>query len=81
MASPRHPADLVLERVLEAMVSVEFHDVSVIATSDEALLCDIEGEEIWIPISQITDDSEVYKSGTSGTLIITDWLAAKKGLV
>lgn len=68
-------------------MAVEFHDVVVKAesekgsSSDGALLCLIEGEEIWIPKSQITDDSEVYKIGTEGTLVITDWIAEKKGLV
>ena len=33
----------------------------------------------WIPISQIDNDSEVYKEGTEGDLIISDWLAEKNG--
>ena len=33
----------------------------------------------WIPLSQVDDDSEVYKKGTRGDLIITEWLAEKKG--
>jgi len=36
-------------------------------------------EPEWIPQSQIDDDSEVYKRGTEGTLIVTDWLAEKRG--
>ena len=32
----------------------------------------------WIPKSQITEDSEVYKAGTCGTLIVTEWLAEQK---
>jgi hypothetical protein len=32
-----------------------------------------------IPKSQITDDSEVYKVGDEGTLIVTEWLAEKEG--
>ena len=61
--------------------SVTFSDVTVVRESDAALLCNIEGEEIWIPKSQITDDSEVYKADTEGDLVITEWLAEQKGLV
>jgi hypothetical protein len=58
-----------------------FDDVEVLIQTDKAILCDIGGDEIWIPLSQIHDDSEVYKMGTKGTLIITEWLAKKKGLI
>ena len=36
-------------------------------------------EPTWIPQSQITDDSEVWKVGDEGTLDVTDWLAEQKG--
>lgn len=58
-----------------------FFDVTVIAETEKALLCDIEGEEIWIPKSQITDNSEVLEKGDKGMLIITQWIASEKGLV
>lgn len=67
--------------------TVEFYDVTVKAESEKgsndsgALLCLIDGEEIWIPKSQITDDSEVYETGTEGTLVVTEWIAEQKGLV
>ena len=38
-----------------------------------------EDDKAWIAKSQITDDSEVYKKGTSGTLVVSEWLAEKKG--
>lgn len=38
-------------------------------------------EPQWIPFSQVTDESEVYKPGMSGTLIVTDWLAEQEGWV
>jgi hypothetical protein len=37
-------------------------------------------KEIWIPKSQIHDDSEVYKPWTEGKLIIPEWLATAKGI-
>jgi len=38
-------------------------------------------EPVWIPQSQITEDSEVYKLGTEGTLVVADWFAEKRGWV
>ena len=54
----------------------------VIATKDsgKALLCKIDEEDVWIPHSQIDDESEVFKEGDTGTLVISLWIASKKGL-
>lgn len=60
---------------------VQIQNVTVARETESALLVNIEGEEIWIPKSQIDDDSEVYKKDTSGTLVITEWIAKQKGLV
>lgn len=38
-------------------------------------------EQVWIPKSQIHDDSEVFEKGGSGKLIVTQWIAEKKGWV
>lgn len=46
-----------------------------------ALLCEIDGKKFWIPKSIIHEDSEVYKKGTEGTLIIPEWFAVKEGIV
>ncbi|KKN72202.1 hypothetical protein LCGC14_0413390 [marine sediment metagenome] len=59
---------------------VRISDVTVVRETDLALLCDIEGEEYWIPKSQIHDDSEVYEDGTEGDLVISAWLAKQKDL-
>lgn len=59
----------------------QFHDVTCKAATGAAILVEIEGEDFWIPITQVHDDSEVYRKGTEGTLIINDWWAEKKGLV
>ncbi len=48
--------------------------------TDKAILCVIEGEEVWIPQSQIDDESEVWKAGDEGTLVIPLWLAEEKGI-
>lgn len=60
--------------------SVELPGVEAIRETDLALLCVIDEREVWIPKSQITDDSTVNAKGDVGTLVITQWLADEKGL-
>jgi len=49
--------------------------------TDKALLVEFEdGVERWIPKSVIDDDSEVYKLGTTGTLVVKQWFAEKEEL-
>lgn len=55
-------------------------DASCIAETDLAILVDIEGEEFWIPKSQVHDDSEVYQEGDEGLLVISKWIAEKEGI-
>jgi hypothetical protein len=47
----------------------------------KALLCLIDGAEVWVPKSQISCTSEVYYAGGRGTLRVTRWWADKVGLV
>lgn len=55
---------------------------SVKTETDKALLVRFEEdprEEVWIPKSQISEESEVYEKGTSGKLVIKKWFAKEKG--
>ncbi len=61
-------------------MSVRLDDVVCKHSSDDAILVVIEGDEYWIPNSQVHDDSEVWRKGDEGELVITDWWAEKKGL-
>lgn len=61
--------------------TVQIQNVTALKETEAALLVEVEGEEFWIPKSQIHDDSEVYKVDTDGTLVIPLWLAEKHGLV
>lgn len=61
--------------------TVEFEKVKATGATEKAVLCEIDGEEHWIPRSQIDDDSEVYEKGHEGTLVITEWLAIQKDLI
>jgi hypothetical protein len=60
---------------------VEFEVTNVLAATDLALLCVIEGQEVWLPRSQLQDGTEVEDRGDSGTVVLPEWLAVEKGLV
>lgn len=59
--------------------TVYLDGVRCLRQTDKALLCNYEGEEFWIPKSQIHDDSEVTAVGDEGVLAIPSWLADEKG--
>jgi hypothetical protein len=61
--------------------TVQIQNVKALRETEKALLVGVEGEEVWLPKSQIDDDSEVYKDNTEGVLVIPLWLAEKHGLV
>lgn len=64
-----------------AGATAEFENVKCIKVTPNAILCAIDGKEIWIPQSQVDDASEVFSVGDEGTLIVTEWIAIQKGLV
>ena len=37
-----------------------------------------EEKDVFIPYSQIGDDSVVYKVGDTGTMLVSEWLAEKR---
>lgn len=64
---------------------VPFDDVTALRGTERALLCRLTTDagvrrEVWIPRSQITDDSEVFEVGDTGELVITSWFADREGL-
>lgn len=61
---------------------VAFDGCRGVRRTEKALLVRFgDGEEVWIPQSQISDDSEVYGEGHEGTLVVTRFIAEQKGLV
>lgn len=58
--------------------------VEVVRMGEKAVLVRYEGIEVWIPYSQLLDDSEVCQRSEPGeecSLVIPDWLAEAKGLM
>jgi hypothetical protein len=60
---------------------MRFEDVTCLQETEMAILVDIPEllEHQWVPKSQIDDDSEVYKRGTNGSLVVSDWFAEQQG--
>ncbi len=63
--------------------AVELEVERVQATTDKALLCQIDGVDYWIPKSVILDGGDVHgasEEGTEGTILVTEWWAKDRGL-
>lgn len=62
---------------------VEFDGCEALVETEKALLVRFEdGREEWIPKGQIDDASEVFDAGDNraGRLVVTEWIAERKGL-
>ena len=60
---------------------VSFRNTIATRATAKALLVEVEGKSVWIPQSQIHDDSEVFQVGDTGTLVISAWIARERDLV
>lgn len=49
--------------------------------TEKALKVFNDDNQVWVPKSVIHDDSEVYKLGTSGDLVVAEWWAEKNGFL
>jgi len=68
------------ERDNEPMVT--FERVRVKRCTDAAMLCHIDGNDVWVPKSQCDfNASDVSEEGDIGQLVMTEWIATAKGLV
>lgn len=58
----------------------KFADARVIRATEKAILVAIDGAEYWIPQKCIDDESEIWKDGDEGELVVSQWIAEEKGL-
>ena len=63
------------------MIHFAVSDVLALEETTQGLRVRIRGQEMWLPPSQITDDSEVWAEGQRGELCITLRLAEELGLL
>ena len=62
--------------------SVLVPGTEVLRETDKALLIRFSNDqELWIPQSQLHEDSEVFEMGHAGDLIISRWIAELKELL
>jgi len=69
---------------MENWVIVTKIPATAVRESERALLVDVgakDGRNHWIPKSLIHDDSEVWKLGQSGELVVPEWFALQEGLI
>ncbi len=59
---------------------IELEDVEILRETGKALMVEVEGEEIWLPISQVKPDPE-HEVGYVGEISITEWIAEQKGII
>lgn len=61
---------------------IEIEDVECVKETDRALCLSIPDyeDEVWIPKSVVSEDSDVTSEGDEGRLIIHQWFADKEGL-
>jgi len=63
-------------------MTVKFDNCRGVYATDKGLLVnipEIDTEPVWVPQNHIDADSEVYRKDDEGTLIVSDWIAEKKG--
>lgn len=56
---------------------------SIVRETDKAMLVELDsGDEVWVPLSVIHDDSELYQGceEDEGELVVEEWFADKEGL-
>jgi hypothetical protein len=52
----------------------------ILQETDKAFLCLIDGEQHWIPKSQVSDPDDYYAGDKDCCISVTEWLAKEKGL-
>jgi hypothetical protein len=60
---------------------VVFEDTVAVRTTARAILIRFNGRQFWVPLSQVTDRSEVRRAGDRGRLVVTRWWAGKADLL
>lgn len=60
-------------------VTIEVEEI--IAETDDALLCQIDGEEVWLPRSLVESGEDYGKGDGPVELNVAEWKAKEEGLI
>ncbi len=58
----------------------EIDDVVCTYETENAILCEIGGEKVWVPRKLISEESFVAEKGDEGVLIVAEWFALQNDL-
>ncbi len=53
---------------------------AVLRVTERAALLDVNGEEVWVPLSQVADAADLSAGPGERTVSVTEWVAREKGL-
>lgn len=59
---------------------VHLEDCSVKRVTEKALLIEYDGEEVWLPLSQVSEGEKYEEGDEEVTVSITEWIAKQKNL-
>ena len=65
---------------MSASQYVYLEDCRVLRETDAAFLVDYDGDELWLPRSQVADADDLTVSNEPRTIGITEWIAKQKGI-
>ena len=60
---------------------VELENALVLADTATQLLVRCGGEEVWVPLSVLHEDTEVASKGDRGRVVVPEWLAKSLGII
>ena len=60
---------------------VYIEDVICKRDTAKAILVSINDEDMWFPVSQLDDETQVSTTGDVGTLVVSAWIAKQQGLI
>lgn len=61
--------------------NITLDDVTYKVSTAKALLVEYEGEEYWLPVTQIVDFDFERRRGSVGSITISEWIAREKGII
>lgn len=83
LLAARH-GDVTRERWTMSSEPTECGFFRIVRITDKAILVSDDGDETWIPKSEVCDESEINGHSDiddEGPLVLPEWLAIEKGLV
>ena len=59
---------------------VHLEDCTILKKTDKAVLIRYDGEQHWLPLSQVADADDLHEQTSGITVSITEWIAEQKNI-